>query len=59
MFPIRLGEVLNSESFSPPLFDALCSPNLKIAAKRINRHKPLIGPMSLGVREEKGVVMLT
>lgn len=41
LFPIRLCEAIRSESFSPSLFAALCSPNLLIAARRIARYKGL------------------
>lgn len=33
------------EMFSPPLFAALCSLNLEVAARRIATYKPLIGRM--------------
>ena len=48
---LRLCEAVRSESFSPPLFAALCSPNLLVAARRIAHYKPLIGPIRLIVTE--------
>ncbi len=48
-FPIRLAEVITTESFTPPLFAALCSQNLEVAAQRISRYKRLIAPMALHV----------
>ncbi|MBZ5712901.1 AraC family transcriptional regulator ligand-binding domain-containing protein [Nannocystis pusilla] len=45
-----------SESFSPPLFAALCSPNLLCAARRVAQYKRLIGPMRIDVTEERDVV---
>jgi AraC-like DNA-binding protein len=54
LLPIRFGNALTAESFSPPLFAALCSPNLRIAAQRLSMYKPLIGPMSLNVYEGQG-----
>jgi AraC-like DNA-binding protein len=51
LFPIRLCEAIRSESFSPPLFAALCSPNLVVAAQRMAQYKTLIGPMRLDITE--------
>lgn len=56
LFPIRLCQAIRSESFSPPLFAALCSPNLIVAARRIARYKTLIAPMRLDVAEVRDVV---
>jgi AraC-like DNA-binding protein len=56
LFPIRLCRAIRSESFSPPLFAALCSPNLLVATQRISKYKPLVGPMRLDVAEKRGVV---
>ena len=39
--------------FSPPLFAALCSPNLQVAARRIATYKPLIGPMGVDITQDK------
>ncbi len=49
LLPIRLCEAVRAESFSPPLFAALCSPNLAAAAERIGRYKTLVAPMRLDV----------
>lgn len=57
-FPIRLCEVVRSESFSPLLFAALCSPNLLLALQRIAQYKALIGPMTLKVEETHDVVTM-
>ncbi|MCG8477594.1 MAG: AraC family transcriptional regulator [Spirochaetales bacterium] len=59
LFPLRLADALTVEAFSPPLFAGLCSPNLKTAAMRISRYKPLIAPIALDVREGDGKVTLT
>ncbi|MEN0067052.1 MAG: AraC family transcriptional regulator ligand-binding domain-containing protein [Myxococcota bacterium] len=56
LFPIRLAESLGAEWFSPPVFAALCSPNLTVAANRLARFKPLVAPVQLGV--ERGAVGL-
>lgn len=48
--PLRLVEAMSAEFFSPPVFAALCSPNLEVAAERLARFKPLIGPVDLDVK---------
>ena len=45
-FPVRLGQAVPVESFNPPLFAALCSPNLLVGMKRMSDYKKLLGPMS-------------
>ena len=45
--PITIGQAISVESFSPPVFAAICSPNLAVAAARIATYKALIGPMRL------------
>lgn len=45
--PIRIGKAISVEAFSPPIFAALCSRNLVVAAQRIAAYKKLIGPMRL------------
>jgi AraC-like DNA-binding protein len=51
-FPLRLGQMISTESFSPPIFASLCSPNLNVAMKRISQYKRLIGPMTLHVKQD-------
>ena len=51
-FPLRLGQMISTESFSPPIFASLCSPNLNVAMKRISQYKRLIGPMTLQVKQD-------
>ena len=51
-FPLRLGQMISTESFSPPIFASLCSPNLYVAMKRISQYKRLIGPMILQVKQD-------
>jgi len=58
LLPIRLCEAIRSESFSPPLFAALCSPNLRVAAQRIAHYKTLIGPMRLDVTQVADTVII-
>ncbi len=47
--PIRIAQVLSPEVFDPPLFAALASPNLNVAAQRIATYKKLVGPVDLDV----------
>ena len=56
LLPIRLCEAVRAESFSPPLFAALCSPNLVVAAQRIGRYKTLIAPLRLDVSQAGDLV---
>lgn len=58
LFPVRVAQASTAESFSPPLFAALCSPNLRVAVRRLSLYKPLIGPMQLIVDEGKGKLTL-
>ncbi len=58
LFPISLCESVRSESFSPPMFAALCSPNLIVAAQRIAKYKALIAPIRFGVTKSREVVTL-
>lgn len=57
-FPLLLCRAIRGESFSPPLFAALCSPNLLVAAQRIAHYKKIVAPMQLDVREEGDTVTL-
>lgn len=50
-FPLLLCRAIRGESFSPPLFAALCSPNLLVAVQRIARYKTIVAPMQLDVVE--------
>ncbi|HDV6329707.1 TPA: AraC family transcriptional regulator [Burkholderia cenocepacia] len=55
---LRILDLLSVETFDPPLFAALCSPNLEIAIRRIGQFKPLIGPMRLRVSHEADALTL-
>lgn len=52
-FPLRIVEAVTAESFSPPLFAALCSANLVQATQRLAKYKQLVAPMSLEVEVGK------
>lgn len=58
LFPIQVCKAVRSESFSPPLFAALCSPNLLVAAQRVAKYKTLIGPMQMEVRDDSDMVTI-
>ncbi len=57
--PIRIGRSISVEVFDAPIFAALCSPNLNIAARRISRFKRLIAPMALHVAQDEATMTLT
>ena len=59
LFPLHLARVITAESFMPPLFAALCSPNLTVAAVRLSSYKRLIAPMALDVASKRGELVLT
>ena len=59
LFPIRLGQVIKTESFMPPLFAALCSPDLLTALQRLAHHKRLMAPMAMEVDVTRGSVTVT
>jgi AraC-like DNA-binding protein len=56
-FPLRLVEAITPEVFSPPIFAALCSPNLHLATQRLARYKKLVAPMALEVSVDKRGVL--
>jgi AraC-like DNA-binding protein len=47
--PIRLAEAISMEAFHPPIFAALCSPDLTVAVKRIAEYKRLVVPMTVDI----------
>ena len=52
-FPLRLGQSVSVESFSPPIFACFCSADLNAAFTRLAQYKPLIGPLTLKVTQSK------
>jgi len=46
---IAIADKLSPQVFDPPIFAAMCSPNLHTAAERIALHKRLLGPLRLRV----------
>lgn len=53
LFSLRLGQSVSPEIFNPPMFAALCSPNLNVAIARLGDYKKLCGPSKILVKEEK------
>lgn len=49
-FPLDFATSVTPETFSPPLFACLCSPNLTVAAQRIAHYKPIVGPIRMFVQ---------
>lgn len=45
--PLKIGQAISAEAFDPPLFAALCSPDLNTALRRLSDYKKLIGPLTL------------
>lgn len=46
---IAIADKLSPQVFDPPIFAAMCSPNLHVAAERIALHKRLLGPHRMRV----------
>lgn len=55
-FPLRYIHSIRTESFSPLLFAALCSPHLQTAASRIRQYKSIVAPMKLEIVEFEDTV---
>jgi len=51
--PVRIVEALSAEVFDVAIFSALCSRDLNAAALRVQKFKPLIAPLRLGVTVTK------
>ena len=41
---LRIGSNVSMEAFDPPIFAAMCSPDLNTALERLARHKRLLAP---------------
>ncbi|MEM7798316.1 MAG: AraC family transcriptional regulator ligand-binding domain-containing protein [Chloroflexota bacterium] len=50
-FPLDFATYSTPETFSPPLFACLCSPNLSVAAKRLSYYKPIVCPVRMTVED--------
>lgn len=53
-FCLLIATSISVESFSPPLFAALCSDNLTTAMERLQKYKKLIGPLQISINKLKG-----
>lgn len=58
-FWVRFTRAMRPEFFTPSVFASLCSPDLAVAAERVARFKPLLGPIALDVRDDPGGLQLT
>ena len=56
---LTLAQSLAPKDFNPPMFAALCSPNLTCAVERLSLYKPLIGPICLEVHDTLGGLEIT
>jgi AraC-like DNA-binding protein len=54
---VAMCEAISVEHFSPPIFAALCSPDLGTAAQRLAVYKPLIGPIQLDIDTDAGLTI--
>ena len=52
LIAIRISDLISPEIFQPPIFAALCSPDLATAVRRIAEYKRLCAPMHLIIEEE-------
>ena len=55
--PLALANALDVEVFSPPLYAAVCSHNLRQAARRVARYKALTGPITIDVEDANRLKM--
>lgn len=58
-FGAAMAGHISAEIFQPPLFAALCSPDLRHAAERMAVHKRLIGPLALAISDGPEGLRLT
>lgn len=58
-FPLDLIHAASTESLSPPVFAALCSPDLHTAVQRLSHYKRLIAPVRLDVDMDADQMSLT
>ena len=57
--PLALAKALDVEVFSPPLYAAVCSHNLRQAAHRVAKFKTLTGPITIDVDDDDSRLELT
>lgn len=56
--PIKMVEIENLETFSPPIFAAYCSKNALTCIKRLSTYKKLIEPLEFIINENKDDVTI-
>jgi hypothetical protein len=56
LLPLKIGQAISVEAFDPPIFAAMCSPNLNIALQRISRYKRLVMPMALHIKQTRATI---
>ncbi len=56
---VLIAQAITVEMFTPPLFAALCSPDLATATERIATYKPLIGPMTIDIGTTTSAATIT
>ncbi len=56
--PQRVAQALAVEAFDPPLFAAMCSPDLNTALDRIAHYKRLMAPMALHLKQTDAATRL-
>lgn len=57
--PLLLAEHLSVEVFDAPIFASICSDNLAMALGRLQRYKPLIGPVQITLKTSSTVTELS
>ncbi|MEM7194378.1 MAG: AraC family transcriptional regulator ligand-binding domain-containing protein [Pseudomonadota bacterium] len=58
-FALRVAGKLSVEAFDPAIFACLCSENLNTALARLQKYKPLIGPLALTIESTHKLTKLT
>lgn len=59
LFGLHLVDAIEPQSFSPPIFAAMCSVDLSAALERLAMYKPIIGPLHLGLDTADGMLSVT
>ena len=59
LLPLRVGAAISVEAFDPPIFAAMCSPDLNTALWRLSKYKKTICPMALHVNASRRSTTLT
>lgn len=57
--PLKVAKVISLESCDVPIYAALCSTDLNAALARLRDYKPLIGPLTLDIKQDVSATTLT